>query len=270
MKCLLMKKILTLVAMTVLFAVFMSPAVFAAEKGDYVFDETGTLTNSQIAALNEKAAKLWEKRECGVYIYIVDLVPEEYARTIDNMEIYTQAFFDRNNLGYGDKKNGIVLLLEIGDVPGERDYLFFTNGDCTSVFGDSTRETLLDDHIVPLFRDAFSNGNFYKVADTFLDEVESTYVINTVVKWILRIVVVILVPMLIAWIVCSGWKRKMKTAVIARTADNYIPADGFNLTGQEDKFLYRTTVRRKVPKSSSSSGGSSSSSSSGSSSGGKV
>ena len=70
-----------------------------------------------------------------------------------------------------------------------------------------------------------------------------------------KLAVVILVPLLIALIVCSVWRSKMKTAKLARAADNYIPQGGFNLTERNDIFLYRTTTRRRIESSSSSSGG---------------
>jgi uncharacterized protein len=244
-------------------------ATLAPRGNNYVVDETGTLTVTQIDILNEKAAALTEKRGLAVYIWIVDLVPEKYARTINDLEVYVDAFYARYDLGYGDDKNGMVLLLEIGDIPGERDYLLNTHGSCTTFFNNDRRERLLDDKIVPPFKAAFNDGNFYKVADTFLESVENEYVRYYMITLAIKLAIVILLPLLIALIVCSRWKAKMKTAKIARTADNYIPANGFNLTGQADLFLYRTTTRRKIERESSSSGGSSSSSS-GRSSGGKV
>jgi len=237
---------------------------------NYVTDEVGALTETQIKSLNEKAAALAEKRKCEAYIWIVDLVPEEYAVTIDNMEVYVERFYRSNNFGCGSDKNGMLLILETGDVPGERDYLFYTNGPCKSLFNNSKRETILDEKIVPLFKKAFDNGNFYGVADKFLDEVEKGFSDDIAFSMTMKVGAVILIPIIIAALICSSWKKQMKTAVTARTADNYIPANGFNLTAKEDKFLYRTTTRVKIEKSSSSGGGGSSSSSSGSSSGGKV
>ena len=69
-----------------------------------------------------------------------------------------------------------------------------------------------------------------------------------------KIAIIILVPLIISLLVCLFWKSKMKTAKIARAADNYIPANGFILSVQSDSFLYRTTTRRKVQSSSSSGG----------------
>ena len=290
-----MKKILSILLFILLAFTFLSLTAQAAETGttyddgilayleaaedfmannpaassSYVTDDTGTLTGEQIEALNEKAAAFAEKRGYGIYIWIVDLVPEEYAKSIDDLEVYVEDFYKRNNLGYGSEKNGMVLLLEIGDVPGERDYLFYTNGPCTDVFNNSTRERMLDDKVVPLFREAFNNGSFSLVADAFMDAVESEVVSGFVVILIFKLIAVIGVPLVTAWLVCANWKRKMKTAVTAHTADSYIPAHGFNLTGQTDQFLFRRTTRVKIERDTSSGGGSSSSSS-GQSSGGKV
>jgi len=71
----------------------------------------------------------------------------------------------------------------------------------------------------------------------------------------MKVCVAIVVPLIIALLVCLYWRSKMKTAKMARTADNYIPANGFILTVQTDAFLYRTTTRRKIERSSSSGGG---------------
>ena len=246
----------------------VAQSFFAPGSGNYVLDETGSLTSEQIASLNGKAAAFTQKRECGIYIWIVDIVPEEYANSIDNMEIYADAFYEKYDLGYGDDKSGMVLLLEIGDIPGERDYLLNTHGSRSETISQSRREYLLDE-IVPLFKDAFSTGDFHKVVDEFLDLLDSQFAIATTIGMILDLAVVVLIPLLVARGVCAVWKRQMKTAVLASHADNYIPEGGFNLTNQSDQFLYRTTSRTKIERSSSSSGGSSSSSS-GRSSGGKV
>ena len=266
-----MKKALLILLAFLTVSLIAAPAASATEMGSgYVFDETGTLTSSQIAMLNAKAAALSEKRQCGVYIWIVDLVPEKDARTIDSLEAYADVFYASNNLGYGADRNGMMLLMEIGDVPGERDYLLNTHGACTKIFSNSAREKLLDENIVPLFKSAFSNGNFYKVADAFIDGADGVFKDAFLNDLLFKLAVVILLPMLIALIVCSIWKRGMKTAKIARNADNYIPANGFTLTGHSDQFLYRTTTRVRIERDSPSSGGGSSSSSSGRSSGGKV
>ena len=66
-----------------------------------------------------------------------------------------------------------------------------------------------------------------------------------------KLAITILVPLLIATILCLVWKGQMKSAIAARTADHYIPENGFQLTQKEDRFLYKTERRRKIEKKSS-------------------
>ena len=246
----------------------IDPAFFAAGSGHYVLDESGVLTGEQIARLNQKAAAFTEKRKCGIYIWIVDLVPEMYAKSIDDMEVYADAFYAQYGLGYGDERNGMLLILETGDVPGERDYLLNTHGSGTDILSNSRREYVLDE-MVPLFKAAFNTGDFYSAADLLLDKVDSQFTIAITMSLLFKLAIILLIPLFIAWRICKAWKRQMTTAVLAGAADNYIPDGGFNLVLQDDQFLYRSTTRVKIERSSSSSGGSSSSSS-GRSSGGKV
>lgn len=266
-------RLLLTVSVVVLLLLVMAPAALAAGGSgqSFIFDETGSLTVEQISALDNKAESFLQKRGCAAYVWIVDLVPEEYARTPDTLEWYVDIFFRGNGLGYGDDGNGIVLLLEIGDVPGERDCFLYSHGSVSSVFDGVTRDRMLDNHIVPAFISAFGNGDFNNVANVFLDLAEEEYATDVAVRLALKLAVVILVPVIIALCVCSIWKAQMKTAKLAREADNYIPGNGFVLTGQTDQFLYRTTTRVKIERSDSGPGSSSSGrSSSGRSSGRKV
>lgn len=62
----------------------------------------------------------------------------------------------------------------------------------------------------------------------------------------MEIAITILVPLVIAGIVCLIFYSQMKTAVPQRAADEYIPDGGFNLTKQEDAYLYSTEKREKI------------------------
>lgn len=58
----------------------------------------------------------------------------------------------------------------------------------------------------------------------------------------------VVVPLIIAGITCFVWKSAMKSAIVARDANKYIPMDGFELTGEEDRFLREEVTRRKIEK----------------------
>ena len=54
--------------------------------------------------------------------------------------------------------------------------------------------------------------------------------------------------LIIAGITCFVWKSAMKSAIEARDANKYIPMHGFELTGEEDRFLREEVTRRKIEK----------------------
>ena len=77
---------------------------------------------------------------------------------------------------------------------------------------------------------------------------------------VVRVLISIVIPLIIALIFCRIQAKKMKTAVRQRAAKVYIVDGSFELTRSEDVFSHTTKTRTKI-ESSSSSGGSSSSSS---------
>lgn len=299
-----MKKIVCII---VLFLFFVSFSIIVYAQDDaigHVYDEVGVFSNSEVDRLNQKATKIAEQYECSIYIWIVDLIPREESKTIYDVEKYVDSFYEGNNLGYKEDKTGVILMLEIGDIPGERDYLFSVYGYAKTVFSKSIRESFAD-KIRPMFIEALEGSNYYNVTDSFIDLVEwdfsyfissqneenspfysdsndtntteysgsypnrlPIYYMNDS-EIIFRLCVVILVPFFIALIVCGVWKGKMKTAKIATEALNYIPDNGFSLINRQDVFLYRTKTTVRI-ESDTSSSDSSSSSSADHSSGGKV
>ena len=62
----------------------------------------------------------------------------------------------------------------------------------------------------------------------------------------------ILVPLLVAFTVCSIFKAQMKTAKMQQAAQEYIDGQGLVLTAQNDRFLHTTRTERYIepPKSS--------------------
>lgn len=66
-------------------------------------------------------------------------------------------------------------------------------------------------------------------------------------SWV-NLAIVILVPLLVAGVVCGIFLSQMKTAVPQRAADNFIPGGGVKLTMQTDKFLFKTETRTRIEK----------------------
>lgn len=253
-----MKKIFTVMLLMLSLFLLLAPITSAADVS-LVYDDAQLLTYEEQSQLNIQAEAITEQYQCDVAII-----------TVDGMGSYSDAYAYAKNLyqeydfGYGTEKSGVLLLLS----EAERDYALIAYGYGNTAFTDHGKDVMLDNHILPLL----SEDAYYEAFTAYLDKAdeylsmaragEAFDVNNDEVlltqnatntrraKW----AVTIILPLIIASLICGIWKRQMKTAVAAREASQYIPEGGFHLTAQEDQFLYRTETRRKIERQSSSGG----------------
>ena len=89
----------------------------------YVSDVAGLLTEEQRTFLEETATRVSEKYACGVYLVTL---PDyrEYDSSARNYWDFSQSFYKRYNLGIGEEKNGILLIMSLE----ERDYSILAYG----------------------------------------------------------------------------------------------------------------------------------------------
>jgi len=249
-----MKKVLTTILLAFLLTALLAPVAIAADL-DLVTDITGTLTESQKERLNERAERISEQYRCEVAIVVIDAMDDRAGAYA-----WAQHIYQEYNFGYGPEKSGILLFLSLA----ERDYYMIAFGYGNTAFTDYGKDVMLDNYILPLL----GNNRYYEAFSAYFDKAEEflamarngtpfdrhTDPAAQRESNLIKIAVVIIVPLIIAFIICSVWKSQMKSARIATTACNYIPPGGFQLTGHADTFLYQTRTRVKIQSSSSSGG----------------
>lgn len=245
-----MKKILfSLLAVLLLLPVLAAPAL--AADIELITDTAYLLTDDEYWDLNDLAEQIAADYSCEVAVITVD--------DLEGSDAYDFAkwLYQEYNFGYGSDKSGLLLLLGMA----ERDYALVAYGYGNTAFTDHGKDVLLDKHVLPLLAD----DNFYKAFETYLLTAEeylsmardgAPFDVDTDPdmarnQFLIKLAVVILLPLLIAGALCLMWKKQMQTAKPAAAADHYIPQNGFQLTGQEDLFLFRTETRRKIEKKSS-------------------
>ena len=113
-----MKKILSPVLAVLLLIICLSVPAFADAQLNHVTDEAGILYDSDIAALEERAAAVSEQYDCGVYI-VTDYSDTYYVKG------FGEELFSSYDLGLGDDNCGILLILSMA----ERDYGLVAHGD---------------------------------------------------------------------------------------------------------------------------------------------
>lgn len=243
-------------------SLFSSLYVFAGSgELDYVTDGAGLLTEDERTDLNVKAEAASNIYGCDILIVTVD------DKGAAHIEDYAQNLYDEYDLGYGDDKSGIMLVISMA----ERDYDIMAHGYGNVAFTDYGKDKLADKFLPDL-----SGGNYYKsfynfieTCENYLDLARSGEPIDVKTdpnqkKKTGRIVLAV-VPFLIALLTIFIQKVKMKTAKIQQMANDYITEQGLKLTGREDAFLYRNIIRTKRESSSGKSSGGTSVNSHGSS-----
>ena len=249
-----MKKLL--ITLLLVFSLILSlTSVVSAADLNMVTDTTGTLTDSQWERLNTRAESIAEQYRCDVAIIMIDEMTDN-----DGAFEWAQGLYNQYNFGYGSERSGVLLFISLA----ERDYSLIARGFGNTAFTDYGKDVMLDRHILPLLGD----DKYYEAFSAYLDKAEEFLALardgtpfdrgtdpnREGMSIYLKLAIIIILPLVIALLICSVWESKMKTARIAKTACNYIPPGGFQLTGQLDMFLYRTHTRTKIQSNSSSGG----------------
>ena len=229
----------------------------------FILDYAGLLSDSEWKELEQKAEAIEQNYQCATYVLTVD--------SLDGVERrdYAKQFYTANNLGSGDWRNGILFLVAMET----REYVTVTYGrnpDNLSEYGTGINAfsdygiSQLENKIVP----DLSDGEYYDAFQSYLsicDDYLAKYtqtgeafdVGDAPKSKLVPALITILVPLLIAFVVCFIFLSQMHTAKAATQADDYIPKDGFNLTHQVDQYTHTTETRRTIERDHSSGGGSS-------------
>lgn len=230
--------------------------VSAAET--HVYDEAVLLSDSEVAALEARAAQLSSQYNCGVYLVILNDF-RDYAYSVESA---SEEIFAGMNFGIGAERDGVMLLLSMDD----RDYDLDSHGTyANSVFTSGRKDNMED-----AFLDYLHDNEWYDALSCFLDGCENYFQRGPVVKKTVSkfgfgsILASLVLGAGIAGISCGVMKSNMKSVAMASQANAYLNDQGVDITNRIDMFTHRTTVRRKIESSSSSgSGGSGHSHSSG-------
>lgn len=251
-----MKKLLRIILPMFLFLCFLLP-VFAL--GEYVRDEHGVLTQEEVQLLNEKAARISQEQNCGIYIRVMNN-KEGY----DYIEDYSEYLYIKEGLGLGPDSDGVLLVLDME----ERYYDIVAYGDrANRAFTDYAKSVIADEVV-----NRMSNGNFYDAFNRFIDNAEydlereamgEPVDVNSVHSSVeqkeqrrkVGIGITAAASPLTSLLICLGMRSRHRTKGRKYEAYNYIPENGINLDIVQDQFLYRREHRSPKPRIESSSGG---------------
>ncbi len=215
-----------------------------------VTDDAYILSEDELYKLEVEAEAVTEKYGVGVYIVTVD----NYLNYYDCADAYeaTYSIYHDYNMGEGEGRDGIMLLLSLGD----RSYGLFSYGQKSEYAFDDYGLDMLEDEFLDNFGDDDWYGGFsdyISECSSYLEQAEAGDPVRESPAFF--IVLIIAFAIFAAFLsVANLWIRMGQVAKMS-TADNYIAGE-LNVTEKKDTFAYQTQVRHKI-KSSSSSGSSS-------------
>ncbi len=248
-----MKKLIGLTAALILIAALLAAPAFAAESA-YVYDWADTLSESQLDILTTAAGEISETYGVGVYIATLDDM-RDYGYS--SVEVCAEQFYKEMELGYGADHTGILLLMSMAG----RDYDLCAYGDYAHYAFTDYGKTTISDAFLDNFRSNDWYGGFFDYlarCDEMLSLADAGTPVDVPPQPKLTgagVVTSALLSLLIAWIVCSILKGRMKSAVLAADADNYVRPEAVQITLRDDRFSHTTTTRRRIERSGHSGGG---------------
>ena len=268
-------RIISLLTVTfMLFALCITSV--ASEKLNYVTDTAELLTSEELIELYSMTKEISEKYDFGIYIVTVDDFTE-YVDTYEVTEAAETIYFEYE-LGKGNEKNGILLLLSMS----ERDYAIYAYGYGNIAFTDYGKDYLSEEFLDNFAKDDWYGGfyDYVYVSGQMLDKAINGNPVDIEISnnknngRIYGIIICTLIGFVIAVIVKNKLKKQLVSVHTGTEATNFIATKGLELSKNIDEYTHTTTERVYSPKekessSGSSRGGTSVNSNGGSSKGGK-
>lgn len=213
----------------------------------YVYDNAALFSESELKALDKKAADLSEKLPMD---FVILTISDNQDKTVED---YAQDFYSQNGLGHEVTK---VALLMLFDMESEQIYISPFSNDETNISFEKTKVTY--DQVIEKFG---SDDFYYAVATTCLDTIASyisenniQIVTNTVSEkdtdvrkdTSLYLLWAIMAGGFIVWTLIPKMDHTYTDEVsTSLEVDNYLENNALNIIGKQDRHVNTQLATRK-------------------------
>ncbi len=234
-----------------LFSFAGSASVKAESEIDRINDQMDVLTEAEEAVLAELLEERYKKYDIQVMLiatkstsHSVYSEDSAFAAAKSQAELF---YMDTN--GLSANQNGVVLVYYEFEI--HRGLYIAPFGELGDIYTESKTDSVLDDIEVYFKRGSTDPyGGFEK------------FIFCNDVVWEKRnspspltIVIALCIAMIIAFIIVSSMKAKLKTVRNQPYANEYLKKGSFKLVNSRDIFLYRSVTRVKINRNNGSGGG---------------
>ena len=245
-------------------AVTLAVPAFAVEGGFAdlyyrMYDGAEVLTEDEDNELEDALEELSLRQSFDVTIASIESLESVNA---DSMEQYADDLYDYCQFGYGTDRDGVLLLVSVGD----RKWHLSTCGYGITAFTDAGIQ-YLGQQLTPFMAEGDYAGafrTFVQWADDYVTAAREghPYDVNTLPREPLSPMYLVLalgIGLVLAWIIVGVMKGQLRSVAFQENAASYVREGSMKLTNQRDLFLYRDVHRTEhvEEKDSSDSGGSS-------------
>lgn len=239
-----MKKLLHIVcSLLACLSIFLLPV--KADNTDYVKDTYGLLTEQEQTELENTIQGIVDTYGVGLYIRLLPDM-EGYS----NIENYAEKVYKEEDLGIGEEKAGLMLIMEFYD----RSYDLCAYGDTAHIAFTDYGKSVIEDAMLGHFK----NSDWMDGFNAFITEAEyeleqsangtpvdievassETSTLTYVLMYSLAPILALIITVIIA--------NKNKTKGIATEASAYITNGGLNLSTSLDLYSHTTRTVRHIP-----------------------
>lgn len=210
-------------------------------------DRTGTISTVQREKLNEKLVAVSNDSKCNFYVSIVDsldrMTADDYAR-----ELYTESGY-----GYGEKKDGVLLLLCFDKASGENSWAVYRSENVKEYYSDSTVQKL----IKPITK-KLKAKDYTGAVELYADSFGKQYGKHGSPS-IIWLPVSFVIGFAVAFIVMKIRTANLKSVVAQHSANSYVMQDSIVSGHSRDVFIRKDVSKTAKASQSSNNNGSSSS-----------
>ncbi len=237
-----MKKRILIVFLTL--ALCLGSTLTALAEEYFVYDDANLLSDAEETQLSTMLSELSQT-------YGAQLVVATVTSSNTDMDQYAEFVYDEMNFGYGENRDGVLLLVCMEP----REYRIVSNG-----FAGSAIENSEISAIGNAISSDLSAGYYSDAFDTFADECAyylDGHINGFPFRFGRNLLISLVIGLAVGLIVAFKLKGQLKTVRKQNQADVYVKPGSMQITLSNDMFLYRNVTRTKKQSNSSSSSGSS-------------
>lgn len=239
-----MKKLLHIVcSLLACLSIFLLPV--KADNTDYVKDTYGLLTEEEQTELENTIQGIVDTYGVGLYIRLLPDM-EGYS----NIENYAEKVYKEEDLGIGEEKAGLMLIMEFYD----RSYDLCAYGDTAHIAFTDYGKSVIEEAMLGHFKasdwmdgfNAFITEAEYELEQSASGTPVDIEVASSKTSTWTYVLMYSLAPIL-ALIITVIIANKNKTKGIATEASAYITKGGLNLSTSLDLYSHTTRTVRHIP-----------------------